>query len=89
MLRGWLDGQRLLLDRVLAVLAAEEVLPIPTQGIVFDPHKHLAVKTIADASQPAGIIVAQERRGFSYRNELIRYADVVVNKPDLNGTEKQ
>ena len=88
-LRGWLDGQRLLLDRLLTLLANEEVLSISTQGLLFDPHKHIAVKTVVDSSQPAGIIIAQERRGFSYRNELIRYADVVVNKPESNGAEEQ
>ena len=88
-LHGWLDGQRLLLDRLLGLLANEEVLSIPTHGLLFDPHKHIAVKTVVDPSQPAGTIVAQERRGFSYRNELIRYADVVVNKPESNGAEKQ
>ena len=84
-LTGWLAGQRLLLDRLLTLLATEEVLSIPTEGVMFDPHKHLAVKTVSEPSQPIGIIMAQERRGFTYRNEVIRYADVIVNKADASG----
>jgi molecular chaperone GrpE (heat shock protein) len=86
-LANWLDGLRLVRERLLAVLEAHAVIPIPTVGHTFDPYQHIAVATTSDAAnlpttarQP-GRIVAEERRGYRTAESVLRYADVVVYKP--------
>ncbi len=80
MLSAWLDGQRLLLDRLLAILEIEGVKPIPTIGQPFNPYLHVAVKTAYDPSRALGSILSEERRGYSRGDDVLRFADVIVNK---------
>jgi len=70
----------LLLDRLNALLETEGVKPIPTVGQPFDPYRHLAVKTAYDPSQASGVVLSEERRGYQFNDEVLRYAQVVVNK---------
>ena len=78
MLAGWLDGLRLLRDRLLAVLEAGGVTPIPTVGHSFDPYLHMAVGTTDQGEGPEGIIVTEERRGYRSPTGVLRYAEVIV-----------
>lgn len=77
-LTAWLEGQRLLRDRLLALLAAEGVQPIPSVGRPFDPYRHVAVGTVQDESLPNGQIVAEEQRGYIAGDRVLRYAQVLV-----------
>jgi molecular chaperone GrpE len=77
-LTAWLDGQRLLRDRLLALLEAEGIRPIPAAGQPFDPYRHVAVGTAKDDSLPEGQIVAEEQRGYAASDRVLRYARVVV-----------
>lgn len=75
---AWLDGQRLLRDRLLALLEAEGIRPIPSIDQPFDPYRHVAVGTAKDDSLPEGQIVAEEQRGYAAGDRVLRYAQVVV-----------
>jgi molecular chaperone GrpE len=77
-LMAWLDGQRLLRDRLLALLEAEGIQPIPTAGQPFDPYRHVAAGMVKDESLPEGQIVAEELRGYATGDRVLRYAQVVV-----------
>jgi molecular chaperone GrpE len=79
-LRGWLDGQRLLRQRLLALLEKESIRPIATVGQLFDPYRHVAVETVYDPNRPAGTIVEERRRGYELNQRVLRFADVVVTK---------
>ena len=78
MLAAWLDGLRLVRERLLAVLEAGGVTPIPTVGHPFDPYLHIVVGTTSEGNDTAGIIVAEERRGYRSTAGVLRYADVIV-----------
>ena len=78
LLAAWLDGQRLLRDRLLAVLNEAGIQPVPTVGQPFDPYRHVAVGTVEDHSLPDGQIIAEERRGYAANDHILRYAEVVV-----------
>ncbi len=86
-LSSWLDGLRLVRDRLLAVLENGGVTPIPTVGQMFDPYQHVAVATTADsdgangAAPTTGMVVAEDRRGYRTADRVLRYADVVVYRP--------
>lgn len=79
-LAAWLNGQRLLRERLLALLNAEGVSPLTAKGQMFDPHLHVAVKVVNHPDLPSGQIVAEERRGYKQENTILRYAEVIVNK---------
>ena len=82
MLAGWLDGLRLVRERMLAILEAGEVTPIPTVGQPFDPYLHVAVGTTTEGDGPVGTIVAEERRGYRSPSGVLRYAEVIVYQPE-------
>jgi molecular chaperone GrpE len=81
MLTGWLGGLRLVRERMLAILEAGGVTPIPTVGQPFDPYLHVAVGTSGEGSSPPGVIVAEERRGYRCPAGVLRYAEVIVYRP--------
>jgi len=82
MLAGWLDGLRLVRQRLLAILETGGVTTIPTVGEIFDPYRHVVVGTTSNLSQglsaSPGMIVSEERAGYSSPHGVIRYAEVVV-----------
>lgn len=82
MLVGWLDGLRLVRERLLAILEAGEVTPIPTVGESFDPYLHVAVDTTSEGTGPAGTIVTEEQRGYQIAGKVLRYAKVTVYRPE-------
>lgn len=85
-LAGWLDGLRLVRERLLAILEAGGVTPIPSVGLPFDPYQHVVVgKTpqVASGIQPTpGIITAEERCGYRSPAGVLRYAEVIVYRAD-------
>ncbi len=78
MLAGWLEGVRLVRERLLTIMARAGVQPIPTVGATFDPYQHVAVGVVEDPSLPPGQIVGEERRGYTGPTGVLRYAEVVV-----------
>jgi molecular chaperone GrpE (heat shock protein) len=80
LMAAWLDGLRLVRERLLALLAAAGVEPIPVVGQPFDPYLHNAVGTISDSAYAYGVIVAEQRRGYTGPAGVLRYAEVIVNR---------
>lgn len=84
-LAGWLNGLTLVRERLLSILEAGGVTPIPSVGQTFDPYLHVAVG--ASAQIPAGLeavpgaIIAEERRGYRSQAGVLRFAEVVVYRP--------
>jgi molecular chaperone GrpE len=76
----WLEGQRLLLDRLQSILESAGVRPLDASGQLFDPYKHVALKTAYDPARAEGAILRIERQGYVLGDEILRYAEVVVNK---------
>jgi molecular chaperone GrpE len=75
---AWLDGLRLARLRLLDLLAAHEITPIPTIGHPFDPHRHVAVATDTRGHTPDGIITGEDQRGYATPGQVLRFAEVVV-----------
>ncbi len=77
---GWLEGQRLLRERVLTLLERENVRPIPTIGERFDPFRHVAVESVYDNARPGWTIVEERLRGYMLDKRVLRFAEVVVTR---------
>jgi len=75
------EGSALTLQRVDALLADHRVRPIAAVGQPLDPHCMRAVAVEAAAGQPPGVVLRELRPGYRQGSELLREAEVIVNKP--------
>lgn len=74
------QGLALTLQRVNDVLARYRVMPIDVIGRALDPHLMRAVEVESVPDKPDGLVLRETRRGFFYGDELLRAAEVIVNK---------
>lgn len=74
------QGLALTLQRVDDALISHRVRPLDVLGLSLDPHlmRAVGVETVTD--KPDGVVLREARRGFLYGGELLRAAEVVVNK---------
>jgi len=75
---AWLDGIRLARLRLLDTLNSYDVRPIPSIGQQFNPHCHVAVATDNTGKVPDGVIVSEDRRGYTTSEQILRFAEVIV-----------
>ncbi|WP_295885124.1 nucleotide exchange factor GrpE [uncultured Thiohalocapsa sp.] len=76
------DGQAMSLRRLDETLARRGVRPLAAVGQPFDPHRMHAAEVESDPARPAGEVIRELRPGFLLHGELLRLAEVVVNRPD-------
>lgn len=80
MLDLWRQGQEMSLKRLDQTLAKRDVLPIDVVGQVLNPRVARAVRAEQHQQMADGVVVSELRKGFMWQNELLRVAEVVVNK---------
>jgi molecular chaperone GrpE (heat shock protein) len=85
---AWLEGLRLVRERLLTLLVDAGVAPIPTVGQPFDPYLHQAVGTAYDSAYPSGFVVAEQRRGYTSPAGVLRYAEVIVNQDSADSESR-
>lgn len=74
------DGMRMTFNQMVAALREAGLEEIDAAGAPFDPHQHEAVSTIESAEAPEGHVLQQLRKGYRFRDRLIRPASVIVAK---------
>lgn len=74
------EGQSMTLRRLEEILARQEVAPLPVLGLPADPHTMKVVELDQQPDQENGIVTAEVRRGFRWGEEVLRLAEVKVNK---------
>ena len=74
------QGLALTLQRVNDVLAGYRVRPIAALGHALDPHLMQAVGVESVPGAADGQVLRETRCGFFYGSELLRAAEVIVNK---------
>jgi len=79
---GIADGQAMILRRLDETLARHGVRPIATIGQPFDPATMHATATQAQPDRPPGEVIDETRAGYLHHDQLLRAAEVVVNKHD-------
>lgn len=74
------------LDSILrnmdSVLAKYEVKSIDALGEIFDPNMHEAISTENDPNLDDGTIIREVRRGYTFKNTIIRPSLVVISKKE-------
>lgn len=77
------EGLGMNLRRLDETLARRGVQPLAVVGRSFDPHQMHAAELASDPTLAAGEVLAELRSGFLLDGELLRPAEVLVNRPDL------
>ncbi len=80
LIAGLADGMALNLRRLDEILARRGVRPLSAVGRAFDPHRMHAAELSSDPERPNGQVVAELRPGWLLDDELLRAAEVVVNR---------
>lgn len=80
--QGLGEGIELTLRRLDDLLGERRVRAIEAIGGRLDPNIMRAVGVESVAQRPAGEVLAEARRGYMRDDELLRLAEVIVNKPE-------
>jgi len=72
------EGVELLYRQVLETMSQAGVTPIMAEGKPFDPYLHEAISRYETSEVDEGIIVAELRRGYMFKDRLLRPSQVVV-----------
>ena len=73
-------GVLMVYNQLKSTLADAGLEEIDARGTVFDPNLHEAVSQQESADIPEGQVVQQIRKGYKFRNRLVRPAGVTVAK---------
>ncbi|NOT63726.1 MAG: nucleotide exchange factor GrpE [Acidobacteria bacterium] len=79
-LTQWRDGQKLLTERLRAILQSAGVRAIEAVGRAFDPAWHRAVSVAQRYDVAPNQIVGEELKGYTLDGRMLRYAEVIVSK---------
>ena len=74
------QGLTLSLQRLDDQLARYQVRPLNAVGQILDPHRMRVVGLESLPEKPDGLVLRETRRGFFHDGELLRIAEVIVNK---------
>jgi molecular chaperone GrpE len=77
---SWLDGMKIIHQRVMELLEKFDIYPVYSVGKPFDPSLHVAVAVEHLQQVDDNIILEEQRRGYARGDKVIRYAEVVVNR---------
>ncbi len=74
------EGQSMTLRRFEQLLQRHRVYPIECVGKMLDPRTMSAVEIANDATLDNGIVIEELRKGFLFEDQVLRLAEVKVNK---------
>lgn len=74
----WVDGIRMILNKIQALLESENVTPVSTVGQIFDPQWHEAMMQEETTEHPDGTIIEELRKGYRLGDRVLRPALVKV-----------
>lgn len=74
------EGVKLIYNKFLAFLAANDVHAIETEGADFNTDEHEAVTTFAAGEDQKGKVIDCTQKGYKLGEKVIRFAKVVVGE---------
>jgi molecular chaperone GrpE len=74
----FIDGIRVVYQKLISLLESVDVRPFESYGKPFDPSLHEVAGTQPAADKMEGTVVQEVRRGYRFKNDLLRPARVVV-----------
>ncbi len=79
-LEAMTQGQQMTWQKMTEMLSKLNVIPMQVVGSVFDPHRMKAVDIEKKMHLADGEVISEIRKGYLWDDNLLRTADVVVNK---------
>lgn len=73
------SGMTLVLKQLNDFLAENGLQPIEAVGEKFNPNRHEAIAHEPNSDAPEGTVIRQVRRGYRFKDRLLRPATVVVS----------
>ena len=73
------SGMSLVLKQLNDFLAENSLQPIEAEGKKFDPKLHEAIAHEPSREVPEGTVIRQTRRGYRFKDRLLRPSSVVVS----------
>ncbi len=87
-LASLMEGMRMILDQLKAILQKQGLQEIQAKGEEFDPHFHEALMSVDLAEYPDNLVVEEMRKGYKLNNKILRPAMVKVNKRSQENKKK-
>ena len=77
---NFLKGFKMIYTRLIGILENLGVKEVSVEGKEFDPNFAEAILTDRDETKPANVVLEVLKKGYMYKDKLIRPAMVKVNK---------
>lgn len=84
--QNWTEGIKLIYNKLKTVLETQGLVEIKAEGEYFDPYFHEAVGQLEGEE---GIIVEEIRKGYRFRDKLLRPSMVMVGTDTKNKTQDE
>jgi molecular chaperone GrpE len=82
---GLIQGVRMVVQQIDAVLSQHGCVRIEALGAAFDPNLHEAVMQQSSADYPPGTVIQVVRPGFRLYDRVVRASQVIVAAPPVTG----
>jgi molecular chaperone GrpE len=83
--KAMVDGIKMLQNQLQGVLRDAGVEEIAALNKKFDPNLHEAIQQVESAEHEDGTVIQQVRKGYKFKERLLRAATVIVSKkPELS-----
>jgi molecular chaperone GrpE len=89
LLQAIAQGQDISLRRLEQLLNSQQVVALPVLGQPLDPHTMRAAEVEQRREVGNGIVTEELRKGYLWQGELLRLAEVKVNRRPEPATEQQ
>ncbi len=80
LLQAVAQGQDISLRRLDQILSNQQVAALPAQGQPLDPHTMRAAELDQRPDLANGLVTGELRKGYTWQGELLRLAEVKVNR---------
>lgn len=80
LLQALAQGQEISLRRLDQILNAQQVVALEAEGQLLDPHTMRAAELDQRTDLANGIVTEELRKGYTWQGELLRLAEVKVNR---------
>lgn len=80
-LKSFVDGVKIAYGEFIKALEKHGLKVIETKDKIFDANFHEVVEISENSNQPAGNILEEKRKGYMFKDRLIRPSLICVSKP--------
>lgn len=77
-----LSGVEMIENSIFSALKSLGVEKIEAIGCAYDPHLHNAIAVMRDEGKENDIVLDEYQAGYKYKEKVIRYSKVIVNKKE-------